>query len=171
MKKKILVILIVLILIITLGILYYQNLYVRTFIGVAAPTKEDCDLCGDPRGEKSYVTYKIRGHDIIDIKFDTYLPKVGSKIKYSKSGEYKIADDPDGGGIAWHEHVEKLENYIIKNDKFPKLDKDGYDADNVSGATIKIEELDNAFKKAKPAKEVKDNKKYINLFTDELPDA
>lgn len=170
LKNKYAIVLLVLIIIST-SIIYWKFYMIRTYVGVGTPTATACSLCGDPKGERSYVTYKKRGNDIIDVKFDTYLPGKGSKIEYSKSGDYKINEDPSGGGIAWDAHVSKLEDYIVKTDKFPKLDKEGHDVDGVSGATIRIVEFKNAFDSAKTewdAKHSDEASVYKNLYKEKL---
>lgn len=132
-----------------LGLGIYYLIPIK-YIGISMPTEEACNVCGDPKGEISYVTYtKTLSGNIQKIKFDTYSNVYeGSKIAYSDAGKYGLKDDPDGGGIKWSDHVRKLENYVIKNDQFPELNKDGKDVDGVSGATIHIDTMLEAYQNA-----------------------
>lgn len=170
MIKKILCILIVMVGIIGGVYGYDKYLNVITYVGVSAPTQDACGICGDPRGERSYVTYKKRGNDIVDIKFDTYLPEHGSKVAYSQTGTYGLENDPNGGGIRWDEHVSNLEDYIIREDKFPPIDDEGHSTDASSSATINISEFQKAFDDAKQIRTLDEGEKsmYIDLFNDKI---
>lgn len=78
MKKKFFTTLLVII-ILSVCLYLYQMFKTTTYMMVSSPTQEECGLCGDPKGEKTYVTYKKRGNDIIDLKFDVYYLGIGSK--------------------------------------------------------------------------------------------
>lgn len=150
-----------------IGVIFYIP---KTYLGVAAPTKDGCDVCNDPSGEISYVSMKKRGENILDIEFDTYSSVYsGSKSDYSQAGNYGLKDDPNGSGISWYQHVENLEDYIIENDQFPEVDDDGYIVDGVSSCTINVEEFENAYEQMKPRIEIHlqgQEDGYKNLFTE-----
>lgn len=148
----------------------YYELPIK-YLGISAPTEEACNICGDPKGEMSYVSYtKTISGDIKNIKFDTYSSVYnGSKIAYSEAGLYGLKDDPNGGGIKWSEHIAKLEDYVIENDAMPRLNDEGRDVDGVSGATIKIDSMSEAYKNAKPKLQIRlFDKENFSLYKDLL---
>ncbi|WOO86662.1 FMN-binding protein [Mollicutes bacterium LVI A0039] len=101
-------------------------------------------------GEYATVTFDKDGDDISNVQFDVVLPEgeYTSKKALSDAGEYGMEEKT---GKSWTAHVNDLENYINENDKFPALDAEGKDVDGASGATISIDEFEEAFNAAEKA--------------------
>lgn len=101
----------------------------------------------DKDGNIATVTYKKAGDDITDVKFDIKMGDQdgASKREASENGEYGMKEET---GKAWVDHVEEVETYVNDNDKMPTLNEEGLDADGATGATIHLNQLDEAFNAA-----------------------
>ena len=96
---------------------------------------------------KSTVKVIKKGDQIISIEFDELYEGIKSKKEDSKKGTYGN-NYPAG---PWYKQIGSLEEYVLQNNKFPKL-KDGKDVDAVTSATLNLSGFEDAFNNLKNTK-------------------
>ncbi len=118
--------------------------------GCSSATSYYGESAADEDGNVYTVSFDKDGEDLTNVVFDVVLPESEefsstSKYAVSQAGEYGMEA---ATGKAWYQHVDEVTAWVEENDAFPTLDADGYDVDGVTGATIHINEFEEAFENA-----------------------
>ena len=94
---------------------------------------------------RTTVEYTKKGDDILTVDIREYEEDGTEKKAGSEAGTY---GNPDYQAGSWHVQIGGLEQYIIANDQFPELDSTGKDVDEVSGATLNLSGMQEAYETA-----------------------
>ena len=95
------------------------------------------------KGDYSSAVAEIKDDKIEKITLDAF--KAESKmwsVQGSKDGKYACCD-----ASPYFEQVASVEEYIVKNQKFPTLDESGKDVDGSTSATIDLAQFKEAYEK------------------------